>query len=96
MSHPRAARAPLLAAAAALAATASLAQTHQPDPDMGARLVAARCTACHGESATPSLALRCMETHGPDYLDTFLKRHHAPDDAARADIIAYLTCPPAE
>jgi hypothetical protein len=38
---------------------------------------------------------RCTSDHGEAYLDTFLKRHHAPDDEARADIIAYLTCPPA-
>jgi hypothetical protein len=60
---------------------------------MGARLVEARCVFCHRKSL-PKLVERCMAEDGEAYLDDFLKRHHAPDGQARADIIAYLTCPP--
>ena len=65
-----------------------------PDLEMGARLVEARCTICHNEKGLAELVDRCMARQGEAYLDEFLKRHHAPDDEARADIIAYLTCPP--
>jgi hypothetical protein len=80
--------------AALIAAPAAFGQPRQPDPDMGARLVEARCTACHGAAGTQNAVARCVAAHGEDYLDPFLKRHHAPDAEARADIIAYLTCPP--
>jgi cytochrome c2 len=69
-------------------------EKRKPDIEMGARLVEARCAFCHNEKALPELVDRCMAQHGEDYLDEFLKRHHAPDDDARADIIAYLTCAP--
>lgn len=69
-------------------------EMRKPDIEMGARLVEARCTFCHNEEALPQLVDRCEAQHGADYLDEFLKRHHAPDDEARADIIAFLTCPP--
>ena len=68
-------------------------QTKEPDLEMGARLVEARCVFCHGQESLPDLVDRCTSDHGEAYLDAFLKRHHAPDDEARADIIAYLTCP---
>ncbi len=68
-------------------------QTKEPDLEMGARLVDARCVFCHQQTSLPKLVERCMDQHGEAYLDDFLKRHHAPDDEARADIIAYLTCP---
>ena len=67
----------------------------EPDLEMGARLVEARCVVCHRQESLPRLVDRCTSDHGEAYLDDFLKRHHAPDDEARADIIAYLTCPPA-
>lgn len=66
----------------------------EPDLEMGVRLVKARCVVCHREKSLPDLVDRCTSDHGKTYLDDFLKRHHAPDDEARADIIAYLTCPP--
>ncbi len=68
-------------------------QTKEPDLEMGARLVDARCVFCHKQESLPKLVERCTDEHGEVYLDDFLKRHHAPDDEARADIIAYLTCP---
>ena len=67
-------------------------QTKEPDLEMGARLVDARCVFCHKQESLPKLVERCTDEHGEAYLDDFLKRHHAPDDEARADIIAYLTC----
>ena len=70
-------------------------QTKEPDLEMGARLVEARCVVCHRQQFLPELVDRCAKQHGQAYLDDFLKRHHAPDDVARADIIAYLTCPAA-
>ena len=70
-------------------------QAKEPDLEMGARLVDARCVFCHRQESLPKLVERCTDQHGEAYLDDFLKRHHAPDDEARADIIAYLTCPPA-
>ena len=71
-------------------------QESEPDLDMGARLVKARCTACHVQNALPELVERCVGGLGEEYLDTFLRTHHAPDDDARADIIAFLTCDKAE
>ncbi len=68
-------------------------QTKEPDLEMGARLVDARCVFCHKQKSLPKLVERCTDQHGEAYLDDFLKRHHAPDGEARADIIAYLTCP---
>jgi len=70
-------------------------QAKEPDLEMGARLVEARCVVCHRQQSLPDLVDRCAKHHGEAYLDDFLKRHHAPDDEARADIIAYLTCPAA-
>ena len=67
-------------------------QETEPDLEMGARLVEARCSFCHAEKSLPDLVARCAGTHGQEYLDEFLSEHHAPDDEARADIIAYLTC----
>lgn len=81
----------LIAAGAASAAE----EERKPDIEMGARLVEARCVVCHREQSLPDLVDRCTSDHGGSYLDAFLKRHHAPDEEARADIIAYLTCPPA-
>ena len=68
-------------------------QAKEPDLEMGARLVDARCVFCHRQKSLPILVERCTDQHGEAYLDGFLKGHHAPDDEARADIIAYLTCP---
>ena len=69
-------------------------QQREPDLEMGARLVEARCVFCHRKKSLPDLVDRCSREHGADYLEDFLKNHHAPDDDARQDIIAYLTCPP--
>lgn len=65
-----------------------------PDIEMGARLVKARCTVCHSIDLLPELVERCANRRGLDYLDDFLKRHHAPEDEVRVDIIAFLTCSP--
>ena len=73
---------------------AAAGELRDPDLEMGARLVKARCVFCHKEEFLPDLVDRCTQTHGESYLDEFLKLHHAPDKEARADIIAYLTCPP--
>ncbi len=84
----------LLAALVIASGGRSHEQKREPDLEMGARLVEARCVFCHREKSLPDLVDRCSREHGADYLDEFLKRHHAPDDDARQDIIAYLTCPP--
>jgi len=73
---------------------AAAGEHHDPILEMGARLVKARCVICHNEDFLPDLVDRCTNTHGEPYLDEFLNLHHAPDKEARADIIAYLTCPP--
>ncbi|MDH3665780.1 MAG: hypothetical protein OEN23_02500 [Paracoccaceae bacterium] len=88
--------APLALTAAVVAASYERAhgQQREPDLEMGARLVEARCVFCHQEKSLPDLVDRCSREHGSEYLDEFLKDHHAPDDDARQDIIAYLTCPP--
>jgi hypothetical protein len=77
----------------ALGSAVAADQTKEPDLEMGARLVDARCVFCHRQESLPKLVERCTDQHGEAYLDDFLKRHHAPDAEARADIIAYLTCP---
>ncbi|MDH3581309.1 MAG: hypothetical protein OEM91_11885 [Hyphomicrobiales bacterium] len=64
--------------------------------ERGARLVENRCVFCHTRESLPKLVQRCASREGSEYLHAFLKRHHAPDDQARADIIAFLTCDPAE
>jgi hypothetical protein len=64
-----------------------------PDPERGERLVEARCMVCHMQASLPHLVQHCTLERGVEYLDVFLTRHHAPDAKARADIIAYLTCP---
>lgn len=64
--------------------------------ERGAKLVESRCTVCHTETSLPKLVQRCASRQGTEYLHAFLKRHHAPDDQARADIIAFLTCDPAK
>ena len=64
----------------------------EPDLEMGARLVEARCVVCHRQESLPEFVDRCTSDHGEAYLDEFLKRHHASDDEARENIIAYLTC----
>ncbi len=73
--------------------TDATAQDREPDIDFGQRLVGARCVVCHGSDSLAKMVERCTNTHGEEYLDVFLKDHHAPDDDARADIIASLTCP---
>ena len=80
--------------AAMMMASSALGQMREPDLQRGATLVQARCLACHGKEPLPKFVDRCTQSYGKAYLDDFLKRHHAPDDEARADIIAYLTCPP--
>lgn len=86
---------PVLSVLFVVGSAAAAEQAREPDLEMGARLVEARCIVCHRQQFLPELVDRCAKQHGQAYLDDFLKRHHAPDDVARADIIAYLTCPPA-
>ncbi len=86
---------PLLSVLSTVGSADATEQQKEPDLEMGARLVDARCVFCHKQESLPKLVERCTDQHGETYLDDFLKRHHAPDDEARADIIAYLTCPPA-
>lgn len=69
-------------------------ESRPPDPEMGKRLVEARCVVCHQQKSLPHLVQHCTSEHGAEYLDVFLTRHHAPDAEARADIIAFLTCVP--
>jgi len=89
----RIATVPLLSVLFAVGSAVAADQTKEPDLEMGARLVEARCVFCHKQKSLPILVERCTDQHGEAYLDDFLTRHHAPDDEARADIIAYLTCP---
>ncbi len=62
----------------------------------GDKLVESRCVVCHTRESLPKLVQRCVSRQSTEYLHAFLKRHHAPDDQARADIIAFLTCIPVE
>ena len=84
----------IISALSAAGIPASAGEHRDPDLEMGARLVEARCVFCHKEESLPDLVEGCTHKHGESYLDEFLKLHHAPDTEARADIIAYLTCPP--
>ena len=83
---------PLLCILPAVANAGAIEQQKQPDLEMGARLVEARCVVCHRQESLPEFVDRCTSDHGEAYLDEFLKRHHASDDEARENIIAYLTC----
>jgi hypothetical protein len=58
----------------------------------GEALINARCIACHSTKSLIKFVARCAEQRGDAYLDSFLTRHHAPDENARTAIIAYLTC----
>jgi mono/diheme cytochrome c family protein len=62
------------------------------DLELGERLVAARCAFCHTEAGVYNLVERCSNTKGMAYLDDFLARHYAPDEATRAVVVEYLTC----
>ena len=79
-----------------MALTAGLvrADEQQTRIERGAQLVQGRCVLCHSEKSLPKLVELCSSRHGEDFLDDFLKRHYVPDDQARLDIIAYLTCDP--
>ncbi len=87
---------PVLFVVFALGSVVAAAQKKEPDLEEGARLVEARCVFCHGKESLPKLVERCAAEHGEAFLDEFLKRHHAPDDEARTNIIAFLTCPPSQ
>jgi len=64
--------------------------------ERGAELVESRCISCHTEISTPQLVQRCASKQSTEFLHKYLKDHHAPDDQARADIVAFLTCDSAE
>jgi len=83
----------LIAVMAAGAADSALAADALSDVEArGEALVNARCVACHSTESLTKFVARCAEQRGHDYLDSFLIRHHAPDESARTAIIAYLTC----
>ena len=83
----------LIAVMVAGAADSALAADALSDLEIqGEALVNARCVACHSTASLTKFVARCAEQRGHDYLDSFLIRHHAPDESARTAIIAYLTC----
>lgn len=83
----------LIAIMAAGAAYSALAAGALSDLEkQGEALVNARCVACHSTASLTKFVARCAEQRGDDYLDSFLIRHHAPDESARTAIVAYLTC----
>ena len=92
--HARLLEVVIISVLSAAGIPAAAGEHRDPDLEMGARLVQARCVFCHKEESLPELVEGCTQTHGEPYLDEFLKLHHAPDNEARVDIIAYLTCPP--
>lgn len=78
-----------LAACLIAAACAAGARAEDGDPARGEAAYAATCAACH--ASIDRLARRLPKTdQAAASLDAFLAGHHAPDPAARADIIAYL------
>jgi len=90
---------PLLLLVSALSLPTATADPQPQDKaaiERGAKLIESRCTVCHTETSLPRLVQRCASREGADFLHGFLKRHHAPDEQARADIIAFLMCDPAE
>ena len=62
----------------------------QPSP---VALIGARCVVCHGPAVMLSLSRRLLDTSGPEALDVFLARHHAPDEEARDAIVRFLSNP---
>ena len=83
----------LIAIVVAGVAHVSLAADGQSDLEKrGEALINARCIACHSTKSLVKFVARCAEQRGDAYLDSFLTRHHAPDESARTAIIAYLTC----
>ena len=76
--------------------SSAISQDAASDMAMGERLVEARCIHCHGERALAEFVEKCTLENGEDYLEEFLRSHHAPDDEARWKIIAFLTCEDAE
>ncbi len=83
----------LIAIVVAGAAHSALAADAQSDLEKrGEALINARCIACHSTQSLVKFVARCAEQRGNDYLDSFLTRHHAPDESARTAIITYLTC----
>ena len=56
-----------------------------------ADLIKARCLACHGATTTLAFSRRVLDAGGPAALDVFLAQHHAPDAAARAKIVKFLS-----
>ena len=86
-----------LALALALAGVAPAAALEKPrqsavEPSPVA-LVGARCVFCHGPAVMLSFSRNLLSEGGPEALDTFLERHHAPDKAARDAIVRFLVDP---
>lgn len=63
---------------------------NQPSP---VALIRARCVFCHGPAVMLSLSRRLLNAAGPESLDVFLARHHAPDEEARDAIVQFLSKP---
>lgn len=83
----------LIAIVAAGVAHSALAADARSDLEkQGEALINARCIACHSTKSLVKFVARCAEQRGDAYLDSFLTRHHAPDESARTAIVAYLTC----
>ena len=58
--------------------------------ERGAMLVESRCSFCHDQTSLIELARQSIKRNGYEYFATFFKRHHAPDERERADMISYL------
>ena len=58
--------------------------------ERGTLLVESRCSFCHDNTSLIQLARQSIKRNGSEYFATFFKRHHAPDEQERADIISYL------
>lgn len=89
---------PLLLLVSALSLPTTTADPQPQDKaaiERGSKLVESRCIVCHTKESLPKFVQRCASRQGTEFLHGFLKRHHAPDDQARADIIAFLMCVPA-
>ena len=62
----------------------------QPSP---VALIKARCVFCHGPAVMLSLSRTLLDAAGPEALDVFLARHHAPDEEARDAIVQFFSNP---
>lgn len=98
MSTPKAIRAAEAILAGALLVQAPHMASGQDDIERGASLVESRCLTCHKAGPMRDLVERCAAPGEAARLDALLKAHFSLelDDRLRADVIAYLTCDPAQ